>query len=100
MNETIVAIVGTLGFASGAIAIRYIVTAVNSRKMPPLKLWHAGLLLPVLYIGFLGPTILVAHKVPAVRPVAQAIYSPLEWFAKNVPGPISEALNWYARLWQ
>lgn len=100
MTEILTVIVSTLGMALGALAIRFVVRAVNRGQLPTRQLWLLASLLPALYVACLGPAILVVSSVPSLLPLAQAIYSPLEWFARNVPGPISDALNWYASLWR
>lgn len=98
--EIVAAIVGILGIAFGAFVVRVIVRAVNLGKLPARRMWLGVALLPVLYVLSVGPAIMVVHKVPALVPVAQVIYYPLESLAMRGPEPFKAPLNWYANLWR
>jgi hypothetical protein len=57
---------------------------------------------PILYVLSVGPAAYMTTHGLASPELSQALttfYSPLDWIMDHGPGPVSEALLWYASKW-
>ena len=57
------------------------------------------IVLPMLYMLSVGPAVWMATSGRMNPKTLNAIYSPVEWTAKRIPGG-GDALLWYVRWWQ
>ena len=70
----------------------------SSSLVGRIATWVGSCLLAViLYIGSIGPVILLLPSRSGRYPVLTAFYWPLKWSAENTP--LGDPLNAYARWW-
>ena len=76
----------------------------SERKHPSAAFWATVVVVvPVLYVLSAGPINWLMYRgILKGWPLAvfSAVYWPLRWLIENGPEPVSNALRWYAELWQ
>jgi hypothetical protein len=72
----------------------------EKRKRPGVAFWTIlVVVLLVLYPLSYGPSVWLVRRGRLPNSTI-GFYAPMTWLQKNVPGPIGEAVRWYAILWQ
>jgi hypothetical protein len=74
---------------------------MTGRKKPGAAFWSivALFILFVVYPLSMGPAWWLVRR-GRLPNSTMRLYAPTTWMQKNVPGPIGDAIRWWAVIWQ